>query len=77
MKKIPPQDLLKRKQSFEILERVKEPATFWKYFALCLETPRPSGNLSKIQTALLNVGKRLGLETETDEVGNILIRKPG
>ncbi len=53
-----------------------EPKKIWKYFKEILEIPRPSKKEEKIREYLLNFGKQHHLETLTDEVGNVLIRKP-
>ncbi|KNC85883.1 hypothetical protein SARC_01959 [Sphaeroforma arctica JP610] len=53
-----------------------ESPLFWKYLVMCLETPRPSGHLDKIRARLLGVAKDLGLESEVDKIGNVMIRKP-
>eukprot|EP01134_Creolimax_fragrantissima_P007128 CFRG7128T1 len=55
---------------------VKEFPLFWKYFVMCLETPRPSGHLDKIRARLLTIANELGLEYDTDKIGNVIIRKP-
>ncbi len=53
-----------------------EPVKVWKYFKEILEIPRPSKKEEKIREYLINFGKEHNLETLTDEVGNVLIRKP-
>jgi dipeptidase D len=52
-----------------------EPALVWKYFDEIRQVPRPSKRESKIVAYLQQTGKSLGLETETDEAGNVVIRK--
>ncbi len=53
-----------------------EPAKVWFYFKEILNIPRPSKKEGKIIAYLLDFGKKHGLETLQDEVGNVLIRKP-
>ncbi|KJE88369.1 aminoacyl-histidine dipeptidase [Capsaspora owczarzaki ATCC 30864] len=48
----------------------------WKYFAMCLETPRPSSKLDQIRAKVTGVADRLGLVHKTDRAGNVLICKP-
>lgn len=52
-----------------------EPRIVWQYFNEICKIPHPSGKEEQIINYIVNFGKSLGLETITDEVGNILIRK--
>lgn len=52
-----------------------EPKIVWHYFDEICKIPHPSGKEEKIIEYIVNFGKSKGLETQTDEVGNILIRK--
>ncbi len=52
------------------------PKSIWAYFKEILEIPRPSKKEEKIVAYLLDFGKKNGLETLQDEIGNVLIRKP-
>jgi dipeptidase D len=52
------------------------PEKVWFYFEEICKVPRPSKKEGKIKEYLLAFGKKLGLETITDEAGNVLIRKP-
>lgn len=52
-----------------------EPSLVWKYFNEILQVPRPSKRESKMIAYLQQTGKNLGLETLTDEAGNVVIRK--
>jgi dipeptidase D len=52
------------------------PQSVWKNFFELTKVPRPSGHLEKIQSFLLQWGKKTGVETWQDEAGNILMRKP-
>jgi len=53
-----------------------EPKIVWHYFKEILEIPRPSKKEDKIKAYLMDFGKKHHLETLTDQVGNVLIRKP-
>ena len=53
-----------------------EPKDLWKNFYSLTRIPRPSKKEEKIQEFMIAFGKNLGLETITDEVGNVIIRKP-
>jgi dipeptidase D len=53
-----------------------QPERVWQYFLDICQIPHPSKKEEKIIEYLLSIGKKLGLETERDEIGNVLIRKP-
>ena len=53
-----------------------QPSGVWQNFAKITQIPRPSGKKEQIAKFLENYGKSLGLETMTDAIGNVLIRKP-
>ena len=53
-----------------------EPKSLWENFYSLTQIPRPSKHEEKIQVFMVAFGKSLGLETEKDEVGNVMIRKP-
>jgi dipeptidase D len=53
-----------------------EPHAVWENFYKLTQVPRPSKKEEKIQSFMMDFGKSLGLVTERDSVGNILIRKP-
>ena len=53
-----------------------QPAGVWSAFHSLTQIPRPSGKKEQVHDFLMNYGKSLGLETLTDEIGNVLIRKP-
>mgnify|MGYP002624676337 CR=1 FL=1 len=53
-----------------------EPQALWSAFYDLTQIPRPSGHTEQVQQFLVNYGRALGLETEQDEIGNVLIRKP-
>jgi dipeptidase D len=54
-----------------------EPSLMWKYFYEITQIPRPSKKEEKIRAYLVNFGKTFNLETKVDEIGNVLITKPG
>jgi len=53
-----------------------EPKEVWENFYKLTQVPRPSKKEEKIQAFMMDFGKSLGLATEKDRVGNIIIRKP-
>jgi len=52
------------------------PEKVWYYFGEICKIPRPSKKEKQISDFIIGVARKLNLENETDEVGNILIRKP-
>ncbi|MGL5787802.1 MAG: aminoacyl-histidine dipeptidase [Bacteroidales bacterium] len=53
-----------------------QPRALWENFSAICKIPHPSGLSEPIRNFLVDFGKSLSLETLTDEVGNVLIRKP-
>lgn len=53
-----------------------EPKILWNHFEEICNHPRPSKKEEKIAEYVVSIGKKLGLSTEKDKFGNILIRKP-
>lgn len=53
-----------------------EPKVLWNKFADLNAVPRPSKKEERVIAFMMEFGKRLGLETINDEVGNVIIRKP-
>ena len=53
-----------------------EPSTLWNHFADLNAVPRPSKKEEKVIQFAVDFGKSLGLETLTDAVGNVIIKKP-
>ncbi len=53
-----------------------EPKAVWENFYQLTQVPRPSKHEGKIQDFMMKFGKSLGLETEKDAIGNVVIRKP-
>ena len=58
-----------------ILDKL-QPEKIWHYFGEIMRIPRPSKHEELITKYLIEFGVNHGLETFTDEVGNVLIRKP-
>ena len=56
--------------------RALEPKPLWNKFADLNAVPRPSKKEERVIEFMKNFGNKLGLETEVDEVGNVIIRKP-
>ena len=53
-----------------------EPKTVWKNFSNLNAVPRPSKKEERVIQFMMDFGKDLGLETFSDEIGNVIIRKP-
>jgi len=53
-----------------------KPELVWYHFEEICKHPRPSKKEEKIAQYVVSVGERLGLQTEKDKFGNIVIRKP-
>ena len=53
-----------------------QPSILWKYFGEILEIPRPSKKESKIIAYLIDFAKKNNIDYETDEIKNVLMRKP-
>ena len=53
-----------------------QPSGLWSAFAELNAIPRPSKNEAAVSQFIVQCGKKLGLETITDSLGNVLIRKP-
>jgi dipeptidase D len=56
--------------------RQLEPKRVWNKFADLNEVPRPSKEEERVIRFMLDFGKSIGLETFSDAVGNVIIRKP-
>ncbi|MBE2207369.1 MAG: aminoacyl-histidine dipeptidase [Saprospiraceae bacterium] len=56
--------------------RQLEPTALWNHFADLNEVPRPSKHEERVIAFMQNFGRSLGLETHTDSVGNVIIKKP-
>lgn len=53
-----------------------EPISVWKNFSRLNAVPRPSKKEERVISFMLEFGNALGLETFSDEIGNVIIRKP-
>lgn len=53
-----------------------QPAGLWRHFAALNAVPRPSKKEERVIQFILDFGKKTGLETVKDEVGNVVIKKP-
>ncbi len=53
-----------------------QPQIVWQHFAALNAVPRPSKKEERVIAFMQDFGKSLGLVTETDPAGNVLIRKP-
>ena len=56
--------------------RSLEPIAIWNKFADLNAVPRPSKKEQRVIAFMVDFGKTLGLDTFTDDVGNVIIRKP-
>lgn len=52
------------------------PQSVWTNFEKLNEVPRPSKHEERVIAFMKKFGEDLGLDTQVDEVGNVLIRKP-
>ncbi len=53
-----------------------KPTLLWKNFYNLTQIPRPSKKEQKAAQYVVEFGKKLGLESFTDKVGNVIIKKP-
>ena len=53
-----------------------EPKVLWNHFEDLNAVPRPSKKEERVIEFIMNFGDNLGLHTERDEIGNVLIKKP-
>jgi len=53
-----------------------EPKVVWNHFSDLNEVPRPSKKEERVIKFMQDFGAKLGLDTYTDPVGNVIIRKP-
>ena len=54
-----------------------EPKLVWKHFDEIRKIPRCSKHEEKIREYIVNFGKKQGLKTKVDSVGNVVISKTG
>lgn len=53
-----------------------EPQIMWSHFADLNAVPRPSKKEERVIKFMQDFGANLGLETYTDDIGNVIIKKP-
>ncbi len=53
-----------------------QPACVFQAFSEINQVPRPSKREDRMMDYLVGIGRQLGLETVTDTIGNVVIRKP-
>ena len=53
-----------------------KPSAVWRHFQDICAIPHPSKHEAAISKFLAEFGRKLGLETVVDHVGNVVIRKP-
>jgi len=56
--------------------RELQPKALWNHFADLNAVPRPSKKEERVIQFMVDFGKNLGLETATDKINNIIIKKP-
>lgn len=52
------------------------PSSLWKNFSALNAVPRPSKKEERVIAFVKAFGEQLGLETQVDQIGNVIIRKP-
>jgi len=57
--------------------RALEPKALWNHFADLNAVPRPSKKEERVIAFIKKFGEDLGLPTQVDQVGNVIIKKPG
>lgn len=53
-----------------------QPNSLWSFFHQLNQIPRPSKKEDAVRNWVVGLGKQWGFETQVDDVGNVLIRKP-
>ena len=53
-----------------------EPKRLWNNFADLNAVPRPSKKEEKVRQFMVDFGNKLGLATQVDPIGNVIIKKP-
>ncbi len=53
-----------------------QPVEIWENFVALNAVPRPSKKEEKVRQFMLDFGRKLGLETFEDKIGNVIIKKP-
>ena len=57
--------------------RALEPKALWNHFADLNAVPRPSKKEERVIAFIKKFGEDLGLQTQVDQAGNVIIKKPG
>ena len=57
--------------------RALEPKALWNHFADLNAVPRPSKKEERVIQFIKEFGEKLGLPTQVDAAGNVIIKKPG
>lgn len=57
--------------------RKLEPQALWNHFADLNAVPRPSKKEERVIQFVVDFAKKLGLSHSVDEVGNVIVKKPG
>lgn len=57
--------------------RALEPKAIWNHFADLNAVPRASKKEAKVTAFMKAFGEKLGLPTQVDQAGNVIIKKPG
>ncbi|HQV39816.1 MAG: aminoacyl-histidine dipeptidase [Flavobacteriales bacterium] len=57
--------------------RALEPKALWNHFADLNAVPRPSKKEERVIQFIKEFGEKLGLPTQVDQAGNVIIKKPG
>ncbi len=53
-----------------------EPKLIWNHFEDLNAVPRPSKKEERVRQFMVDFGTKLGLETNVDKIGNVIIKKP-
>jgi dipeptidase D len=53
-----------------------QPTALWNHFADLNAVPRPSKKEERVIAFMKAFGEGLGLDTQVDEIGNVIIKKP-
>lgn len=56
--------------------RALQPSALWNHFADLNAVPRPSKREERVRQFMVDFGRKLGLPTTIDEIGNVIITKP-
>lgn len=56
--------------------KILEPKALWNHFADLNAVPRPSKKEARVIRFMMDFGQKLGLESYTDQAGNVIIKKP-